>query len=140
MFYKNSPVLSGSMPRRSVVLAKKSLKWIPFFGQYLVFSKSIFLDRSNNKDSVAALRAASKRLVEQQSSLLVFPEGTRSLTPENDILPFKKGGFHVAIEAQIPIVPVVFENQWKIYRPKAFQSGTCTIQSEYHIQNMMRCD
>lgn len=122
------------MPRRSVILAKKELKWIPFFGQYLVFSKTIFLDRSNNKDSVAALKAASKRLLEQQASLLVFPEGTRSLTPQNDLLPFKKGAFHVAIEAGIPIVPVVFENQWNIYRPKTFKSGTCTIQSENLIQ------
>lgn len=133
MSLQNSPVSLGSMPRRSVVLAKKELKWIPFFGQYLIFAKTIFLNRSNSKDSVAVLRAAGQRLLRQRSSLLVFPEGTRSLTPGNDLLPFKKGAFHLAIEAGMPIVPVVFENQWKIYRPGVFESGTCAIRGHYLV-------
>ncbi|PVG04800.1 1-acylglycerol-3-phosphate O [Serendipita vermifera] len=122
-------VFSGrAMPRRSVVLAKKSLKWVPFFGQYLYFSRAIFLDRQNNKDAMVALHAASHRLLEQNASLLVFPEGTRSLTPTNTLNPFKKGAFHVAIEAGIPIIPVVFENQWKIYRPGVFEKCICKIK------------
>jgi 1-acyl-sn-glycerol-3-phosphate acyltransferase len=123
------------MPRRSVVLSKKSLKWVPVFGQYLYFSGAIFLDRKNNKDAVAALRAAGRRLLEQNASLLVFPEGTRSLTPTNTLNPFKKGAFHVAIEAGIPIIPVVFENQWKIYRPGVFEKGVCKIKGEFGRDN-----
>ncbi|CAG8702386.1 13516_t:CDS:2, partial [Acaulospora colombiana] len=120
--------MGRAMPRRSVVLAKKSLKWVPFFGQYLYFSRAIFLDRQNNKDAVASLHTASQTLLEQNASLLVFPEGTRTLTAANTLNPFKKGAFHVAIEAGIPIIPVVFENQWKIYRPGVFEKGVCKIK------------
>lgn len=118
------------MPRRSVVLAKKQLKWAPFFGQYLVFSRTVFVDRANNRDAVSSLRAAGERLIAEQASLLVFPEGTRSLTPDCTLRSFKKGAFHVAIEAGLPIIPVVFENQWHIFRAGVFNSGKCKIRGE----------
>jgi lysophosphatidate acyltransferase len=118
------------MPRRSVVLAKKELKWVPFFGQYLIFSRAVCINRSRSKDSVASLRAAGQSLLSKDASLLVFPEGTRSLTSDCTLRGFKKGAFHVAIETGLPIIPVVFENQWRIYRPGVFNSGKCKIRGE----------
>lgn len=47
-----------------------------------------------------------------QLSLWVFPEGTRSNLPFPDLLPFKKGAFHLAVQAQVPIVPVVCEERY----------------------------
>lgn len=120
--------IGRAMPRRSVVLAKKQLKWVPFFGQYLLFSRAVLVDRSNNKDAVASLHAAGEKLLAQKASLLVFPEGTRSLTRDCTMRSFKKGGFHVAIESGLPIVPVVFENQWNIWRDGVFNSGKCKIR------------
>ena len=117
------------MPRRSTVLSKKQLKYVPFFGQYLYFSNAIFVDRSSSQhaQSLASLQKASQQLLLTQSSLLVFPEGTRTLGKERSMRAFKKGAFHVAIEAGVPIVPVVFEHQWKVYRPGVFNGGTCKI-------------
>lgn len=117
------------MPLRTTVLAKKQLKWLPFLGQYFIFSKAVFIDRTKGKDAIAVLHAAGQQLLAQDASLLVFPEGTRSLSRETSLKPFKKGAFHVAIEAGIPVVPIVIENQWKIYRPGVFDSGVCKIRS-----------
>lgn len=118
------------MPKKSIVLAKKQLKWLPFLGQYFVFSKTVFIDRSSNKDAIATMRAAGQQLLLQDASLLIFPEGTRSLSKECSLRPFKKGAFHVAIEAGIPIIPVVLENQWKFYRPGVFESAVCNIKGK----------
>lgn len=121
--------IGRAMPRRSTVLAKKELKYVPFFGQYLYFSNAIFVDRSSSQhaQSLASLHKAAQQLLFTQSSLLVFPEGTRTLSKEHNMRTFKKGAFHVAIEAGVPIVPVVCENHWRIYRPGVFNGGMCKI-------------
>jgi len=58
----------------------------------------------------------------------MFPEGTRFLSKEPDMLPLKKGGFHLAVNAGIPIIPIVVENYWHIYRPGVFGSGIVKIR------------
>jgi lysophosphatidate acyltransferase len=67
-------------------------------------------------------------------SVLIFPEGTRSYYDHPDLLPFKKGAFHLAIQAQVPIVPVVCNNYtdvlcmkggWKKWK---FESGTLRVR------------
>ena len=63
-----------------------------------------------------------------QVSLWVFPEGTRHLSKESDLLPFKKGGFHLAIQAGVPIVPVVCENYWSIYHKGVLTDGNLRIK------------
>ena len=53
----------------------------------------------------------------------MFPEGTRHSARETGMLPFKKGAFHLAIQAQVPIIPVVCQNYWHLYRKGTFDSG-----------------
>ena len=66
-----------------------------------------------------------------QLSLWVFPEGTRSNLPFPDLLPFKKGAFHLAVQAQVPIVPVVCENYHRYFDGKTrFESGSVRIKGE----------
>lgn len=64
-------------------------------------------------------------------SLWVFPEGTRSNLPFPDLLPFKKGAFHLAVQAQVPIVPVVCENYNRFFDGKTrFEAGEVRVRSE----------
>ena len=69
---------------------------------------------------------------DQQVSLWIFPEGTRSLAADPILLPFKKGAFHLAVQAQVPIVPVVCENYHRLFDGKTrMESGNLKIKGEH---------
>jgi 1-acyl-sn-glycerol-3-phosphate acyltransferase len=86
-------------------VAKKELTRVPIFGWALRHAGHIIIDRSDTRQAVASLRAAHARM-QAGISVTIFPEGTRSGEGE-DLLPFKKGGFMLALETGIPIVPLV---------------------------------
>lgn len=115
------------MPKRGVITAKDSLKYTPL-GPFMIFSGSVFLDRGNNKRAVESLTKAAERVRNEKLSIWLFPEGTRTLSKEPNVLPLKKGGFHLAIQSGAPIVPIVTENYWNLYRPGIFRSGTIRVK------------
>jgi lysophosphatidate acyltransferase len=117
-------------------MGKKELQWTPLLGQYMTLSGAVFVDRRNNARAVQSLRAAADAVRVQAMSLWMFPEGTRSMRAESDMLPFKKGAFHLAVQAGVPIIPVVCENYWRLYRQGVFESGVLTIRGEFPC---MRC-
>ena len=96
-------VLAATVPVRYHFVAKKELRRIPIFGRAAAAAGHVFLDRGDRAAAIESLREASRRMREANSSAIVFPEGTRSLTGE--LLPFKKGPFVLAIEAGVPVVP-----------------------------------
>ena len=95
------PILFTSIPAQLRIVAKESLGRIPFMGWHLRRAGHLLVDRRNpGADIVQKMR----RLVGESSSLIVFPEGTRSV--DGSIGRFKKGSFLVAIDAKLPVVPV----------------------------------
>lgn len=94
-------------PPHAAVVVKKELLRIPVFGWFVKASGQVLVDRGNPEKAIASLREAARRLVDERLSLWVFPEGHRNGGP--GLLPFKKGAFHIAVEAQVPIVPFVCE-------------------------------
>jgi 1-acyl-sn-glycerol-3-phosphate acyltransferase len=92
-----------AIPRRVRMIAKKQLARIPLFGWVMWAGRFIFIDRQN---AVAARRSIDDagRRIRGGDSVLIFPEGTR--TRDGQLGPFKKGGFHLAMEAGVPIVPI----------------------------------
>jgi len=84
-------------------VAKKELLRVPFFGWGLWALKNIVIDRSNHAQAVRSYAVAGQR-IRRGISVVVFPEGTRGVG--DDLLPFKKGGFVLAIETGTPIAPV----------------------------------
>lgn len=84
-------------------VAKRELTYIPFFGWALGLSDQIVIDRGDRRRSVQSLQRAARR-IRSGLNVIIFPEGTRS--PDGRLQPFKSGGFHLAIEAQVPIIPV----------------------------------
>lgn len=90
-----------ALPMTPGFLAKAELRKIPLFGRAMEVGGHVFVDRKKHRASVDTLAAAAKDL---RASIIVFPEGTRSVRRE--VLPFKKGGFHLAKAAGVPIVPI----------------------------------
>nr|CDS20143.1 1 acyl sn glycerol 3 phosphate acyltransferase [Echinococcus granulosus] len=100
------PALIPVWPRRSTFVAKRSIATYASFGLLVWFLKAILIDRSNRDDSIHKLRNAAKIVKEHQVSVIIFPEGTRG-DGKSGLLPFKKGAFYLAVEAQVPVQPVV---------------------------------
>jgi 1-acyl-sn-glycerol-3-phosphate acyltransferase len=97
------PVLFQALHRRLHVLFKAELKKLPILGKVMVAGGFVPVERERREASLASIDEAAAS-IRQGNSFLIFPEGTRSRTSE--LLPFKKGGFIMAIKAQAPIVPV----------------------------------
>ena len=98
------PVLLGRLPVQFRWLAKAELFRIPIFGRGMRGCGYISIDRSNRKSAFRSLADAAQK-IRNGTSVLIFPEGTRSR--DGKIRPFKKGGFVMAIDSGVPIVPVV---------------------------------
>ncbi|HEX6162236.1 MAG TPA: lysophospholipid acyltransferase family protein [Vicinamibacterales bacterium] len=97
------PVLFRALHKRLHVLFKAELKKIPVLGPVMVAGGFVPVERERKEASMASIDRAAES-IRAGNSFLIFPEGTRSRTAE--MLPFKKGGFIMAIKAQAPIVPV----------------------------------
>lgn len=93
-------------------VAKKEIRRIPIFGRASAAAGHVYIDRGNRMAAVESLKVAGRKIVEDSSSAVVFPEGTRSLT--GDLRPFKKGPFIMAIESGAPIVPTVIDGTFGI--------------------------
>lgn len=123
------PVLSGLYPTGTVLVAKKELRSIPLFGWLYAATGNILIDRSHNARAVQRLREAEEAIRDRGVSVWMFPEGTRGRTPGR-ILPFKKGAFHLAVAAQVPIVPVVVSPVLELYNvsKKFIRSGSIQVR------------
>ena len=97
------PALYHMLHRRLHVLYKAELSRLPILGRAMALADFVPVDRRNREGAARSLSRGVELLM-GGASFLVFPEGTRSRTGE--LLPFKKGGFIMAIRAQVPIVPV----------------------------------
>jgi 1-acyl-sn-glycerol-3-phosphate acyltransferase len=98
------PVLSAYLPVQFRWLAKAELFKIPLFGLAMRRVGYIPIDRSDFRAAITSLKKAAET-IRKGTSVIIFPEGTRSM--DGQIREFKKGGFIMAIDSQIPIVPVV---------------------------------
>lgn len=108
------PALFLVLPGSARFLAKESLFRIPVLGWAMAASGCIPIDRSNRARAMRSLREAAAR-VRAGRSVVFFPEGTRSR--DGKLAPFKKGGFHLAMEARVPTVPVAVSGSYRILRP-----------------------
>ncbi|MCW1242953.1 1-acylglycerol-3-phosphate O-acyltransferase [Pseudomonas sp. SAICEU22] len=120
-------VFGNVVPRRTVCIGKKSLKWVPLFGQLFWLAGNVLIDRSNAIKARKAMLTTTHTLQHEDTSIWVFPEGTRNLGEA--LLPFKKGAFQMAIAAGVPIVPVCVSTYIKHMRFNRWSSGDILIRS-----------
>ena len=100
------PILAELFGPGQVVIAKKELKNIPFFGWLYTSTGNILLDRGHRERAVESLREAEEEIRRRKVAVWIFPEGTRGKEP-GKLLPFKKGAFHMALNTGAPLIPVV---------------------------------
>jgi 1-acyl-sn-glycerol-3-phosphate acyltransferase len=95
------PILFASLPFQLRIIAKASLGSVPFLGWHLQRAGHVLVDRANPGAGVVKRMA---RLAARGQSLIVFPEGTRSV--DGSVARFKAGSFVIAVQAGLPIVPI----------------------------------
>jgi len=114
---------------RAAPVVKRELLYSGPFGLMAYLSGTVFVDRSNPTRARASLNNALDYLTDKKIKLWLFPEGTRN--EGETFLPFKKGAFHMALQAQVPIVPMVISSYSTFYssKKKRFDNGgQVTIQ------------
>lgn len=100
--------VSNAFQPSTVSIGKKSLKWIPFFGQVYWLSGNILIDRNNTNRALNTIALTVNKIKNKKMSVWLFAEGTRSYG--RGILPLKTGAFRTAIQADVPVVPVCTSN------------------------------
>jgi len=105
------PILLGLLPVQFRWLAKVELFRIPFFGYAMKRAGYICIDRSNQKSAFESLKKAAG-IIKNGVSVMIFPEGTRSR--DGNIGSFKKGGFVLAIESGVPILPIIIRGTFSV--------------------------
>jgi putative phosphoserine phosphatase/1-acylglycerol-3-phosphate O-acyltransferase len=100
-------LLCKLLRRDMIGIAKQEMRRNPLLGPVFMAAGTVFVDRFNHDKAVAALQPAVDAL-RDGLSIAIAPEGTRSPTPH--LGRFKKGAFHLAVAARVPIVPIVFRN------------------------------
>jgi 1-acyl-sn-glycerol-3-phosphate acyltransferase len=125
--YFDIPVLYAGLPFSLSFIAKKELFFIPFFGWGIAAIGHIWIDRDNARAARKSITRAISKLNRQCISLVLFPEGTRSITGE--VGEFKRGSFTLALEAGVPVVPVSILGTRDVLPKKSrrFSPGTTTL-------------
>ena len=116
-------VIIARLLRRDISgVGKKEIGDIPLIGRVLEFSGVVLIDRKDSQRAIETMKTLVDTMRIEGKSVCMSPEGTRSITPK--LAPFKKGAFHLAIQAGVPVVPIVIQNSSDImpkgdmiYRP-----------------------
>jgi putative phosphoserine phosphatase/1-acylglycerol-3-phosphate O-acyltransferase len=109
------PIVVMKLVRHGVTgVAKAEAKKIPLFGPMFQLGGVAFVERGNSSQAREALEPAVAKIIDDRLSLLISPEGTRSRTPR--LGPFKKGAFHIAMQAGVPMVPIVLRGAGEVLR------------------------
>lgn len=122
--------LGAIWPQHCSVTAKKSLQKIPFLGWFMTLSGAVFIDRVDRNQAMKAFEGAATAMKDLGQSVLIFPEGTRSYPKQPMLLPFKKGAFHLAVQAGVDVLPVVAEHYGRVLDVKGlkFNGGTVRVK------------
>jgi 1-acyl-sn-glycerol-3-phosphate acyltransferase len=111
--YMDIPTIFGFLPVQFRIIAKESLFKVPFMGWHLTRAGNIPINRSNRREAMRSIASAAAR-IREGTSVVVFPEGTRSR--DGRLQEFKAGSFKLAVTAGVPIVPLSIVGTCKVLR------------------------
>ncbi|XP_062937863.1 1-acyl-sn-glycerol-3-phosphate acyltransferase beta isoform X2 [Cynocephalus volans] len=116
------------LPKRCVQIAKRELLFMGPVGLIMYLGGVFFINRQRSSTAVTVMANLGERMVRENLKVWIYPEGTRN--DNGDLLPFKKGAFYLAIQTQVPIIPVVYSSLSSFYncKTKLFTSGTIRVQ------------
>jgi len=121
------PVLLGYLPVQFRWLAKAELFKIPVFGRAMLGAGYVKIDRFNRESAFDSISEAAQKM-KNGVSVMIFPEGTRS--KDGHIKSFKKGGFVMAVDAGVPIVPVIIRGTWPIMAKSSLRINRGDVEME----------
>ena len=107
-------------------VGKKEIRDIPILGKLMEWGGTVFVDRADGKSAIRAMEPLVDAIQKDGKSICIAPEGTRSLTPRLE--PFKKGAFHLAMQAGVPIVPIVIHNATDVAPKNEFVMRPATVR------------
>lgn len=110
----------------TVTVGKKSLLWIPFFGQLYWLTGNLLIDRENRAKAHGTIGQLVEQFEKKKISFWMFPEGTRSRG--RGLLPFKTGAFHAAMAAGVPIIPIVVSNTHNKIKLNRWKNGLVIVE------------
>lgn len=119
-------------PRQTGYVAKKEIKKVPIFSTWMLFMNCQFLDRTDLRAGLKMINNCID-LINNGSSVCIFPEGTRNKKYEEDVMAFHDGSFKVAEKTRCPIVPVTInntENVFEAHFPKVKKAHVIIEYSE----------
>jgi 1-acyl-sn-glycerol-3-phosphate acyltransferase len=121
------PVLLGYLPVQFRWLAKAELFKIWGFGRAMQGAGYVKIDRFNQESAFESINEAAQKM-KNGVSVMIFPEGTRSI--DSRIQSFKKGGFVMAIDSGVPIVPVIIRGTWSIMAKSSLRINPGEVEME----------
>jgi 1-acyl-sn-glycerol-3-phosphate acyltransferase len=126
--------LYGYLPLQFRWVMKIELRKYPIFGLGCERMGHIYIDRGDSEKSHESLKAAGSK-IRNGTSVLFFPEGTRSR--DGKLLPFKKGGFVIALEAGVPILPVTISGSLPLFPKKSLKIIPGNMKMRFHEPILM---
>jgi len=120
--------LAAHLPVRYRFVAKRELGEVPIFGNAWKSCGHVSVDRGNREAAIESLDQAWREVREEKLTMVLFPEGTRS--PDGRLKKFKKGAFVLAVQGQVPLVPVAVVGSRDVM-PKGtlrVRSGSITLR------------
>lgn len=117
--------LAAHLPVRYRFVAKKELGEIPIFGKAWKSCGHVSVDRGNREAAIESLDQAWREVHEEKLTMVLFPEGTRS--PDGRLKQFKKGAFVLAVQGQVPLVPVAIVGSREIMPKGSLKVGKGSI-------------
>ena len=122
-------VIVSRLLRRDIVgVGKREIRDIPIVGRVMESAGVVLIDRHNSESAIKVMTQLAETMRIEGKSVCVSPEGTRAVTPK--LAKFKKGAFHLAIQAGVPVVPIVIHNSTDV-QPKGdyiFHPGTVRVE------------
>jgi len=128
--FLDGPLLAMAVRRTARIILKKSLFRIPILGLAMRHVGFVPVDRKGHRGGQRSLRRAARLMREKGWSFLVFPEGTRSR--DGKMLPFRRGGFFLALESGAPIVPVTIDGTYELMPKGQWYSRSGGVRIIFH--------
>ena len=126
---KADVVIAARLLRRDLAgIGKKEIKNMPLIGKVLEWGGVVYIDRENSSSAIEAMTPLVDAMREDGKSVAMAPEGTRTVSPR--LAPFKKGAFHLAMQASVPVVPIVIRNAGDVAPKGDFVFRPATVDVE----------
>ena len=120
------PLAFAALPFWLVPVAKKELRSVFLLGWVMDTAGHIWVDRKNTDSALKSLQKAKESLMLMPRSILLFPEGTR--TRNGLLAPFKPGGLLIAVDTNMPIVPIAFVGTFEKLEPESWSMNNNPIE------------